>query len=703
MSTTYTIGIDVGGTFTDFVAIDPDGATVIAKSLSTPEDQSIGVLAGLEELAARLDLSTAALLGRTERIVHGTTVATNAMLERKGAKVGLLTTAGHRDILEMREGLKPERYNLLMAPPEPLVPRALRRGVPERIAHDGTVAQPLDEAAVRREVEHLRERGVTSVAICFLHAYRNAAHEARAAEIVAEMMPEAYVSVSSAVLPQIKEYERLSTTVVNAAIGPVVKRYMQRLTGRLAEAGFDGPLFVILSHGGITQVADAIALAAGTCLSGPAGGIAGARACADLIGERNVIPFDMGGTSTEISLIADGRVALTSERGLAGERIALRSYDIHSIGAGGGSLASPDGTGSFTVGPRSAGAVPGPACYGQGGTEATVTDSNLVLGYLADDAFAGGRGTLDRAAAEAAIDDLAGKIGLDRIGTAVGIHRLINVKMADGIRLMTLRRGVDPRNFTIVAFGGAAGLHAAEVAREIGVTRVVVPTIASVLCAWGMLASDLRYEVARSRVGDSAALSDTALRALFDELEADARARLPDRFAERLRIERSAEMRYGEQIFEINVPLDGIDFAAPGLADAVVDRFHRRHEDLYTYSSPGQDVDLVNARVAVVGEVERGDAARPLAPATRPIAPVGARTIHTGGRFVEAPVFAFEAMAPGHRIDGPALIESETTTVALHAGDRVSVTAHGWLDIAVAPKVDVLAEADAPTQPAIAD
>ncbi|WP_226573484.1 hydantoinase/oxoprolinase family protein [Acuticoccus sediminis] len=686
MTDTFKIGIDVGGTFTDLVAIDASGATVACKTPSTPQDQSVGVLTGLGDLAGRLGLPLADLLARTERIVHGTTVATNALLERKGAKVGLLTTEGHRDIIEMREGLKPERYNLMMPPPEPLVPRSRRRGVPERIAYDGSVVIPLDEEALRREVAELAAEGVTSVAICYLHAYRNGAHEARTAEIVAEMMPDAYVSVSSRVLPQIKEYERLSTTVVNAYIGPVVRRYMERLTGRLVEAGFAGPLFIILSHGGITLVQDAVALAAGTCLSGPAGGIAGAEACAALLGAQNVIPFDMGGTSTEISLIAGGRVALTSERGLAGERIALRSYDILSIGAGGGSLAVPDATGSFTVGPQSAGAVPGPACYGQGGTVATVTDSNLVLGLLDEGALAGRAGRLDRAAAEAAVDALAGEIGLSRMDAAAGIHRLINVKMADGIRLMTLRRGVDPRNFTLLSFGGAAGLHAAEVAREMGIPRVVVPTVASVLSAWGMLASDLRYEVARSQVGNTAVMDDEPLRALYAALEAEARERLPERFAERRRIERSAEMRYGEQIFEVNVPLDGIDFDAPGLTAAVVDRFHRRHEELYTYASPGQEVDLVNARVAVIGEVERGEVARALPDATGPIAPSGRRSIYLDGAFADVPVYPLDALAHGHTLAGPALVAGETTTVALHPGDTAAVTRQGWLDIAVAPK-----------------
>jgi N-methylhydantoinase A len=686
MTQTYKIGIDVGGTFTDFVAMDAEGRTTICKSPSTPSDQSVGVLNGLGDLARRLDLSLEELLGRTERIVHGTTVATNALLERKGRQTGLLTTAGHRDILEMREGLKPDRYNLRMAPPEPLVPRDLRRPVPERIAHDGTVSQALDEAALRTEIALLRDAGVEAVAICFLHAYRNPGHEHQAARIVAEMMPEAYVSVSSDVLPQIKEYERLSTTVVNAYVGPIVKLYMERLTGRLNEAGYGGPLFIILSHGGVTRVENAIALAAGTCLSGPAGGIAGARACARMIAEPDVIPFDMGGTSTEVSLISQGEVALTSERGLAGERIALRSFDILSIAAGGGSIARMDQGTGFSVGPQSAGAEPGPVCFGRGGREVTVTDANLVLGYLGESALSGGQQRLDLGASEEAMDRLAADMGLGRMEAAAGVRRLINIRMADGIRLMTLRRGVDPRRYTLLSFGGAAGLHAVEVAREMEIGRVVVPTVASVLSAWGMLASDLRCEVTRSRPADATGLTDEAIRAVYDELELAARAQMPEAEALDLRIERSAEMRYGEQIFEIDVPLDDIDFKAPGLSEAIRNHFHARHEELYTYASPEQEVDLVNARVAIVGAVDKGEVARALSEAVAPAKPCGSRQVWRDGSSIEIPVYEMRDLAPGHLLEGPCMVTSETTSVLLDTGDRASLTPHGWLDIAVARK-----------------
>ncbi|WP_342643795.1 hydantoinase/oxoprolinase family protein [Rhodoligotrophos ferricapiens] len=686
MTKTFRIGIDVGGTFTDLVAIDDEGTTTFTKSPSTPEDQSIGVIAGLTDLAARLGLGLRDLLATTDRIVHGTTVATNALLERKGAKVGLLTTEGHRDVIEMREGLKEERYNLLLPPPDPLVPRHLRRGVRERIAYDGSVLTPLDEASLAREIARLKQEQVTSVAVCYFHSYRNPAHEQATLEHLAREMPEAYVSLSSDVLPQIKEYERVSTTVVNAYVGPAVRKYLTNLERRLAEQGFGGALFIILSHGGIAPVDEASRLAAGTVLSGPAGGIAGSRRCAELLNRGNLIPFDMGGTSTDISLIVDEEIALSSERGLAGQRIALRSLDIISIGAGGGSIARVDDGGTFHVGPESAGAVPGPACYGNGGTEPAVTDANLLLGYLDPDNFLGGRRKLDRTAAEAAVDRLADKLGLSRDETAAGIFRLINLKMADGIRLMTLRRGVDPRGFTLLSFGGAAGLHAVEVAREMEMSRVVVPTVASVLSAWGMLASDLRYEVTRSHIGDTAALDSAKLREIFAELEAEAKRRLGSWFKGPIHIERSAEMRYGEQIFEVDVSLDGLDLSDPGIMDAIIDRFHRRHEELYTYSSPGQEVVLVNARVAAVGEVPAAiDRQNVVAPASEPATPERTRRAFFGA-WHEVPVYALDSLAPGHVITGPAIIEAETTTVVLNTEDKAEVNDLAWLDITLRPR-----------------
>ncbi len=682
----FAIGIDVGGTYTDLVAIDHRGVTVFAKSPSTPADQSVGVMAGLDELARRLNLTRAQLLSATDRIVHGTTVATNALLERKGAKVALLTTQGHRDVIEMREGLKPDRYDLRTPPPEPLVPRELRFGVRERLKADGSVAIALDDRSLDEAIAAIKRLGATSVAICFLHSYLNPAHEIAAAERVKRELPEASISRSSDVLPQIKEYERVSTTIVNAYVGPLVRHYLTKLERRLVEAGFKGGLFIVLSHGGMAPVHEAARMAAGTVLSGPAGGVSGARRCAELLEIPDLVPFDMGGTSTDISLVSEGRASLSADGMLAGQRIALRSLDIASIAAGGGSIASVDAGATLRVGPESAGSVPGPACYGNGGTAATVTDANVVLGYLDAAAFMGGKRPLDAAAAEAAVDRIAAALGLSRLQAASGIHRMINLKMADGIRLMTLRRGVDPRRFALLSFGGAAGLHTIEVARELGIKRVIVPLAASVLSAWGMLTSHLRYEASRTHYATGSRISSAEVRKIFAQLEEQAAGRIRTWFAGDISVERSAEMRYGEQVFEIDVPLENLDWDAASLIEQIEDRFHRRHEELYTYSSPDQEVVFVNARVAAVGQVASH------AESTKPASSASVRAARTRqayfGEWREVPVYALESLAPGQSLEGVAIIEAETTTIIVNEKDRATVNALGWLDIELAGEVE---------------
>src|SRR5947209_6244506 len=453
----YRIGIDVGGTFTDLVAVDEGGLTTLAKVPSTPEDPSLGVLDGLTRLAERLGLDRAALLGETDRIVHGTTVATNALLEHKGAKLGLLTTEGHRDVVEMREGLKDDRYNLRMPPPEQLVPRRLRLPVRERIRADGRIETPLDPQSLEAAIAALQREGVEAIAVCYLHAWRDPRHEMATREALARALPDVYVSLSSEVLPQIKEFERVSTTLVNAYVGPVLSRYLARLEARLAEAGYRGPTLIIQSHGGVPPIAEA------------------------------------------------GRLAAV--------------------------------------------AVPGPACYGQDGSEATVTDANLVLGYLDPGNFLGGARRLDTGLAERAVDRIAATLGIDRLAAARGIHRVINTTMAEGVRLVSVRRGVDPRRFALFAFGGAAGLHATEIARQLGLARVIVPRVASFLSAWGMLATDLRFELSRTHIGDAAALDGTAVKRLYDDMEAEGLARLRASFAGPAPTRRPVDMPFGEQAF----------------------------------------------------------------------------------------------------------------------------------------------------------
>ena len=677
----YRVGIDVGGTFTDLAAADARGRVVIAKSASTPRDPSEGLIEGLRLLAAELGTDLRGLLAATTSIVHGTTVATNALLERKGAKVGLLTTEGHRDVIEMREGLKDDRYNLRMPPPVPLVPRARRLGVRERMRFDGTVMARLDPKSLAAAVGRLAKDGVEAVAVCYLHSYRNARHEVETGRLVAKRLPDAYVSLSSEVLPQIKEYERVWTTVVNAYVGPGLARYLASLARRLRAAGYRGDVLIMQSHGGVAPMKESARLAAGAVLSGPAGGVAAGRYSARLLGEGNLITFDMGGTSTDIALLQRGEPQLTGEKTVGVAKVALPALDIHTLGAGGGSIAWVDPGRILHVGPESAGADPGPAGYAKGGTRATVTDANLVLGYLDPANFLGGRIGLDAKAAERAVAQVAKQLGTSLREAALGISRVVNTNMAEGIKIVSVRRGVDPRKFALVAFGGAAGLHVTEVARLLEIRRVVVPSVAAVLSAWGMLATDLRYELVRSHVSEVSRMTPAALRRLFAELEREGRRRL-GAFEGPVSVHRSLDMRYGEQIFEIQVPLDGVDLEAASLLDEVADRFHRRHEELYAYSAPGQEVVIVNARVAVVG-------ALPVLPAEgqaeagRAAAGPGRRRVWLGD-WVEVPVWKLDALAAGHEVKGPAIFESATTTVLAREGERVTVTRHGWLDIRLA-------------------
>jgi N-methylhydantoinase A len=679
----YRIGVDVGGTFTDLVAVDAFGKATSVKVPSTPEDPSVGVLDGLQYLAETLGMERAVLLRKTERVVHGTTVATNALLEHTGARIGLLTTEGHRDVIEMREGLKDDRYNLRVPPPEQLVPRKLRLGVRERLRADGRVETPLDPMSLEPAVTALKREQVEGVAVCYLHAYRDPSHELATRAALERELPGIYVSLSSEVLPQIKEYERVSTTVVNAYVGPALSRYLARLERGLGEAGYDGPTLIIQSHGGVAPIAECGRLAAGAVLSGPAGGIAGSVHAARLLGKHNLIPFDMGGTSTDISLIVGGQPTLVTGRRVAGHTIALNSLDIASIGAGGGSIARVDAGGILHVGPQSAGAVPGPACYGAGGTAATVTDANLVLGYLDPASFLGGRRRLDRGAAETAVDGIAAQLGIDRLAAARGIHRVVNTTMAEGVRLVTVRRGVDPRHFALLAFGGASGLHATEIARQLDLTRVIVPRVAAVLSAWGMLATDLRFEVARTHIGDMRALDGGAVKRLFEEMEAEGLERLRASFDGPVRTARSVDMRYGEQVFEIAVPLDGVDWEAANPLPRIVERFNRRHEELYTYSQPDQETVLVNARVAIAGLLSALPQ-EPSLPEAPPTAPRSERRTYLDD-WVTSPVYDFEALAPKQTIAGPAIIESPMTTVLLRQGEVATVTPLGWLDIILPP------------------
>ncbi|MDE0054302.1 MAG: hydantoinase/oxoprolinase family protein [Gammaproteobacteria bacterium] len=681
----YRIGIDVGGTFTDLVAVDEKGHVAFAKHLTTPADQSVGLMRGLALIAEEMGTTRAALLAGTRVIIHGTTVATNALLEHKGSKVGMLITSGFRDVVTMREGLKPDRYNLRMPPQPVIVPRRLCLPVVERTRWDGSVEVALGEDSVCKAIAVLKSERVDAVAVCCLHAYTDASNERRIAEMLRNELPEAYVSLSSEVLPQIKEYERFSTTVVNAFVGPVLSNYLNRLRERLAGAGFTGEILIMQSHGGLATIEDAVRLGAGCVLSGPAGGIAAGRYAAGIMGVGDLITFDMGGTSSDIALLTGGEPHLSSDRTVEGTRIALPSIDIHTLGAGGGSIAHVEVGGLLKVGPQSAGADPGPACYGRGGRQAATTDANVVLGYYGADNFLGGRINHDRDAAHQVVDEIAVSLGAGTEDAAQGIVRVINAQMAEGVRVVATRAGRDPRAYALLSFGGAAGLHITDVARTLDIHRVIVPRPASVLSAWGMLTTDLRYELMRTAVGEIGRIGAERVRELFGEIEAEGRARVAgaSEFTVGTEIHRSLDMRYGEQIFEINVPLDGIDILATDLVDQVRARFHQRHEELYTYCVPDQEVVLVNVRLSAVG-VMRALPKEPAIEGGGAMQPTGSRRVYLDG-WRAVPVYNMDAPQASAVLKGPAIAESRTTTILLRQGDGARVTSLGWLDIEVSP------------------
>jgi len=602
------IGVDVGGTFTDLVLSDTErNTTVIHKVPTTPADPSVGVLLGIRELCEREGTRPADVA----HVFHGTTIATNAVLEYRGARTGMVTTQGYRDIIHVGRHQRPEHYSIMQELPwqdRPLVRRRYRTGVPERLVPPrGDVLVPLDETAVREAARALRAEGVEAIAVCFLFSYLDARHEERAREILLEECPDAFVTTSARVSPQFREFERFTTTAMNAFIGPRVKQYVSRLGEALRASGLGADLHIMASNGGVAtpaMVADKPVL---TLLSGPAAGVLGGAWAGELSGRRRLITFDVGGTSADIGLVVDGASSEATARDtwIAGYPIIVPMIDIHTIGAGGGSIAHVDAGGAFRVGPKSAGADPGPAAYGRGGVEPTVTDANIVLGRLDADGFLGGEMKLDPAAAARAIARLADHVGLDPLETAAGVLTIVNSNMANAIRSRTIQKGIDPRGFALVAFGGAGPLHGAEVAAMLEIPEVIVPLYPGITSAIGLLTTDLKYDATkttfqvRGEIDASALEQDFATmeRGLGAQFAADGIAPAQVSFA------RWADLRYVGQGYELRVPMPA-PLDAPGLDDAWP-RFHALHEAEYGQCFPASAIEIVNIRVSGTGRMPR--------------------------------------------------------------------------------------------------
>ena len=681
----YVIGIDVGGTFTDFVVARKGQPPRYFKTASTPNDPSEGLMTGLNEAASAHDLSLSDFLASADMIIHGSTVATNTLVERKGAKVGLITTDGFRDLLEMREGLKEDRYNLRMTPVVPLVPRYLRAEVPERVKADGKVKVALDEDALNKALDGLKDEGVEALAVCFLFSYLNSDHEDRVGEIIQDKFPGMYTSLSSQVIPQVKEFDRLSTTVINSYVGPVLGRYLESLQERLTSYSQAGDFLIMQSNGGVAPIEDSSRLAVRSILSGPAGGVSGAAAYGRLSSSANIIAFDMGGTSTDISLIENGEPHMSTEKFEAGWKISVPMIDIHTMGAGGGSIASVGLGGIMQVGPESAGAVPGPASYGKGGDLPTVTDANLALGYLDPGNFLGGNAKLDRSLAEKAVaGHVAQPLGLSMIEAAEGISTVVSTSIAEGVRLMSVQRGVDPRRFTMMAFGGAAGLQAGKVARQLQVEKVIIPAAAAVLSAHGMLSTDLKYDYSRSYPAALLGIDLDAVKGIVSGMESEGRDKLLGQGVPESDIEVtvSADMRYLDQIYEVNVPLPSLAQDPAACLDRWAANFHNRYQELYSYSQSEQEIRLVTLRATVVGRLPKLDPPPLDTGNTGPPKEKSRRDIYLGG-WVEAPVYEIGDLSPGSSITGPAILESDFTTVLVEARDSVTIDAYGGIELQV--------------------
>ncbi len=660
------IGVDVGGTFTDFLVVDEHGNADIFKTSTTPRDPSVGFFRGLEKAAHARGQTPAEFLKQVDTVVHGTTITTNATLTGDGAVTGFITTKGFRDILNMRRGLK-ERQFEKYAPPAALVPRHRIRVVDERVAVTGEVMQPLNEEDVRAAARYFREQKVEAVAVSFLWSFRNPDHELRVREILEQELPGVYISLSTEILPQIRVYERHSTTVLNAYVGPVLTRYLKRLQQELEQRKFGGSLLIMQSNGGVMSPEVAQRFASNTLLSGPAGAPMAGVFYGSTHGFRDVITVDMGGTSFDVALVRNAEPSVTTEGVIGEHRIASPILDIHTIGAGGGSIAWIDSGGLLAVGPKSAGAEPGPACYGRGGTKPTVTDAQFVLGYLDSKFFEAGELNFDGNAAHRAVEQhIAKPLGMDVVKAADGIFDIVNSNMAAAIGVVSVQRGYDPREFVLVVAGGAGPIHAAPIARELQIPLILIPRASSVFCAAGMLISDLKHDYVRTYARDFEQVDPAEVQKLFADMAAAARKVLktehvPDKKVE---ITYTADIRYVGQFNEVEVHMPSAGKINQAVLTKMAGDFHKRHDSLYGYSMRGATLELINLRITARGRTEKPKQEKYKRKGSASThARIGKRRAYFNGRFREVPVYDGLKLDAGNRVTGPAIVVQPTTTI----------------------------------------
>ena len=691
----YKVGIDVGGTFTDFLLTSDEEHAEIYKVLSTVDDPSIGLMNGLAEMAQAKTLTLEEFIKKVTTIVHGTTVTTNAVLTRKGAKTGLLTTKGLRDALEMRRGIREEQYNNRYTNVKPLVPRYLRFPIEERLDYKGDVVTPLQESDVLDAAGLFKKEDVDAIAICFMNSFANSNHERKAAEIIKNLFPDVYLTTSSVFLPSIRFYDRLSTTVLNSYVGPILRNYLQSLIKKLEGVGFGGVLLIMQSNGGVVSPHIAIENAAVTLLSGPAAGPVAGIEYTSIQGYTDCLTIDMGGTSFDAALIKDKTPLVTNEGEIERLRIALPMLGIVTIGAGGGSIGRVDEGGLLRMGPQSAGSNPGPACYGLGGELPTCTDADLVLGYLDKDFFAGGKIPLDYDRASKAIEEkIAGPLGLDVFEAAAGMYRVINVNMATGVREVSVKRGHDPREFPLVVAGGAGPVHACMIARELEIPVMVIPKESSIFCAAGMLMSDLKHNFVKTYTTLLTKIDKKKFRSLFREMEEEASRLLKSELIPEDSIDHvfSLDMRYVKQYHEVNVKITREEIEDEKI-ELAAQKFHPEHNRLYGYSleEEGTLIELINLRLLSVGKTvkprfkqEEYDGEDPKKAFKRK------RKIYLPieKEFKKVPVYDGHRLRYGNKVEGPAIIEQVNTTTLIFSEFCVLCDKYGSYTMYIKEKED---------------
>ncbi len=670
------IGVDVGGTFTDLCLFEEEsGELFVAKVPSTPVDSSLGIMEGLRSILQLQGAQGSEIV----YLAHGTTVATNTLIQHTGARTGLITTRGFRDLLEIGRQTRPDLYDLQVDKPVSLIPRDLRLEVEERVYSDGRILLPLNRQEAEAAIQKLKASQVEAIAVCLLYPYLFPAHEIQIKQLVEQYFPEAYISVSHEVLPEFREYERLSTTVVNAYLGPVISRYILNLGKRVKELGIRVEPYITQSNGGIISLDMTLKNPVRTVLSGPSTGVIGGAYVAQQAGYPNIITFDMGGTSTDVCLVEQGQPRVTTEREIEGYPVKTPMIDVHTVGAGGGSIAWIDRGGLLKVGPQSAGADPGPVCYGKGGTMVTVTDAHVMLQTLNPHYLLGGKMAIDAKASQVAIEELAGQMNMAPLEVARGIIAIVVATMVRAIRVISVQRGYDPRDFVLVAFGGAGPLHAGWIAQELGIKRILVPERPGIECAFGLLVTDIRSDYIRSKILPVQSGNLDEINALYQELEMRGHQWLNTEgiAPEKRLFRRLVDMRYIGQNYELTLPLPSKTLEPGDLAQLLHD-FYRAHEQTYGYYADGEPTQFVTFRVEALGVVPKAKLREiPLSLEENPAQALSeTRQIYLGkteGGFVDCPVYHRQALQPGHRLDGPALIEQMDATTLILPGHTAKI------------------------------